>query len=266
MSSESALLSYPVSLPEHELLTAVQIKSGIRVLNLGTGADFRSLELAQRLGPDSIIHGLVPHETHLRTSHETAGRLQLSNIEMFKGTPDHLPFGDRSFDLILFHCSIRDMKYFYETLAEVSRVARSSSQFLLCMMMKDALKEYFSIIEEVLHEYKLSKEVRDLHALKKSRLRSLQESEFVLRHLGLGISEIKLRQYTLTFLDGRSFLNHQFAREELIPDWKLFLNGSNRQEFSIRLESFFNEKASATGSLTIQIPFAVMDCSPKAGM
>jgi SAM-dependent methyltransferase len=202
---------------------------------------------------------MLPEKDHVRACRESADRLQLPNIVLKQGILNQIPFTDQSFDLILLHCSIREMKYFYEVLAEVHRVARSDAQFLLCMLMKDALQEYFSIVENILNVLNMASELKALHTMKKSRMRSLQESEFVLKHLGFRISEIILGQYSLTFLDGRSFLNHQFAKKELIPDWKLFLNGSNKQDFFQQLESNLNKKTTAHGSLTVHMPFVVID-------
>jgi ubiquinone/menaquinone biosynthesis C-methylase UbiE len=262
MNSDTVHGSFPVSLQEQELLAAVKIKPGLKVLNLGTGSVFRTLELAQRLGPQSTVHAVLPDRELPDFYNESIRKLGLFNIELLQRTGEELPYADRFFDLVILHCSYRDMGHFNTTVREAARVSGSSAQFLLCILLKDSLQEYFSLIQEALRRRSLTSETDAWNTLKASRARSLKDVETILKNAGLAISEIVFRKYSMSFLSCRSFLNHQFARNELIPDWEMFLNGSDQSEFSLQLESCFKNNSGINKPFTIHMPFAVLECTP----
>ena len=271
MNSDPVQGSYPVSLQEQELLAAVKIKPGLKVLNLGTGSVFRTLELAQRLGPKSTVHGVIP-EAGLPDGvfpdgelpdfyNEYIRKLGLCNIALLRRTKEKLPYADRFFDLLILHCSYRDMRHFNNTVQEAARLSGPGAQILLCILLKDSLQEYFSLVQEALRRLNLNTAVGAWHNLKESRLRSLKDVEIILKHAGLSISGSVLRNYSMSFLSCTSFLNHHFARNELIPDWELFLNGSDRSGFYFQLESCFKSNYGINTPYTIHMPFAVLECS-----
>ena len=264
MNSDIVHGSFPVSLQEQELLAAVKIKPGLKVLNLGTGAVFRTLELAQRLGPKSSVHGILPDAGLPEFYNEYIQDIGLNNIELLQMTKEELPFADHFFDLLIMHCSYRDMRHFNNTLHEAARVSGPGAQFLLCILLKESLQEYFSLVQEALLRLNLHGATDAWQTLKESRLRSLKDVEIILKDAGLSISGIVLRNYGMSFLSCRSFLNHHYARNELIPDWELFLNGSDRSDFFVQLESCFQSNYGINKPYTIQMPFAVLECMPDS--
>jgi ubiquinone/menaquinone biosynthesis C-methylase UbiE len=185
MNSDTAFGSFPVSLQEQELLAAVKIRPGLKVLNLGTGAVFRTLELAQRLGPQSSVQGVLKDAGLLEFYNEYIRNIGVNNIALIQTTKEELPFADHFFDLLILHCSYRDMRHFNNTLREAARVSGPGAQFLLCILIKDSLQEYFSLVQEALHNLNLHAATDAWHTLKESRLRSLKDVEIILKDAGL---------------------------------------------------------------------------------
>ena len=68
---------------------------------------------------------------------------------------------------------------------EAARVSGLSAQFLLCILLKDSLQEYFSLIQEALRRRSLTSETDAWNTLKASRARSLKDVEIILKDAGL---------------------------------------------------------------------------------
>ena len=250
-----------MALPDLELLEGVRFNSGQKVLNTGPGTACRTMELAQRLGPTSVVYGLLSEKKNFYTIPKKCTLHGWDNIELFQGKPDQLPFADSYFDLILYVCNYSGMQQLGGALSEAARVAKSSAQFLLSVPLKDTLKEYHTMMEDLLRANHMFKEAETFQEVKRLRQKPLKEVEAELKNTGLCISEITLRQYSISFLDGTAFLNHWMVKEELIPDWDLFLNGTGRETFSRLVENRLNEISGQQRALVFNMPFAVLDCS-----
>src|SRR5512133_897045 len=86
---ECALWSAPFGL---ELLRRVRYRRGMAILDIGCGAGFPLIEIAQRCGPDSRAHGLDPWQARLARTSEQCAILGVGNVTLHEGVAEEMPF------------------------------------------------------------------------------------------------------------------------------------------------------------------------------
>jgi arsenite methyltransferase len=78
-----------------------RLRSGERVLDLGSGAGTDSLVAAQMVGPEGRVVGIDMTPEMLAKARGAAAELGADNVEFVEGEVERLPFPDASFDVVI---------------------------------------------------------------------------------------------------------------------------------------------------------------------
>jgi arsenite methyltransferase len=81
--------------------TLGRLRSGERVLDLGSGAGTDSLVAAQMVAPGGRVTGIDMTPEMLAKARAAAAAMGASNVEFVEGEAEHLPFADESFDVVI---------------------------------------------------------------------------------------------------------------------------------------------------------------------
>jgi SAM-dependent methyltransferase len=81
--------------------TMGRLAEGERVLDLGSGAGTDSLIAAQMVGPTGSVIGIDMTPAMLSKARGAAAEAGISNVEFVESEAEHLPFPDRSFDVVI---------------------------------------------------------------------------------------------------------------------------------------------------------------------
>ena len=84
----------------HRLVADARLRSGMRVLDLGSGTGYPALLAAQTVGPSGNVTGIDLAEQMLEAARRKAASLKFSNITLKTGDVTTLPFEAASFDAI----------------------------------------------------------------------------------------------------------------------------------------------------------------------
>ena len=82
------------------LLDTVRFRKGMLALDIGCGAGFPMLELADRMDKDSHVTGLDPSPEAVEMVNEKIRARKVINAAVIKGKGEAMPFGDAHFDLV----------------------------------------------------------------------------------------------------------------------------------------------------------------------
>ncbi len=103
-------------------LAVAEIRSGERVLDLGSGGGIDVLLSARRVGPSGFAYGLDMTDEMLDLARANAAKAGASNVEFLKGQIEDIPLGDSSIDVVISNCVINLSTDKAAVIAEMFRV------------------------------------------------------------------------------------------------------------------------------------------------
>jgi SAM-dependent methyltransferase len=122
---------------QRPLIEQAEIKSGIRVLDIGCGTGSMAV-LIKKLHSDAEVVGIDPDPAAVSICTRKASRAGLS-IEFDRGFADHMPYADASFDRVfsslMFHHLAADEKS--ATLREIRRVLKTGGSLHLLDFVRE---------------------------------------------------------------------------------------------------------------------------------
>jgi arsenite methyltransferase len=118
-------------LPEEAVLASLgcgnpvavaELRTGERVLDLGSGGGIDVLLSAGRVGPTGFAYGLDMTDEMLQLARANAARAGAANVEFLKGHIEDIPLPDGSVDVVISNCVINLSVEKPAVLAEMYRV------------------------------------------------------------------------------------------------------------------------------------------------
>ena len=112
------------------ILTLLPFRSGMRILDLGTGTGYLAFPIAE-MHPDITVTGLDIVEKALDLNREKAALERLSNLRFVTYDGTRLPFADGSFDLVISRYALHHFPDIRGSIAGISRVLTADGCFFL---------------------------------------------------------------------------------------------------------------------------------------
>jgi ubiquinone/menaquinone biosynthesis C-methylase UbiE len=108
----------------HRLVADARLRSGMRVLDLGSGTGYPALLAAQTVGPTGSVTGLDLAAEMLAVAGRKAKRLGLAHVTFRTGDATTLPFEAASFDAVTSRFCLMFLPEIPKAAAEIARVLK----------------------------------------------------------------------------------------------------------------------------------------------
>jgi arsenite methyltransferase len=258
---ELPLWSAPFGL---KLFEQIRLKKNITALDIGFGAGFPLTELAMRLGKSCTVYGIDPWEAAIVRSEEKLKHYGITNVKIIRGVAEEIPLEDRSVDLIVSNNGINNVSDLNRVLSECSRIMKVDGQFVLSVNLDTTMIEFYSVMEQVLTDLDMKKEINSIKEHIYSKRRPLPELTTILRQNGFAVSSIVEDQFDYQFTDGTTLLQHFFVRLAFLPAWKSIVPANRQDRVFRKIEAKLNEQSDHTGRCKLSVPFVIINCE-KSG-
>jgi ubiquinone/menaquinone biosynthesis C-methylase UbiE len=252
---ELPLWSAPFGL---RLLELVRLAPELSVLDLGFGAGFPLLELAQRLGPRAQVHGLDPWPAGRRRTTFKLERLGLANVQLHDGVAEDMPFANDAFDCVVSNNGFNNVEDRQRAFAETARVCRDSAQLLLTLNLDGSFRELHEELFAVLTRNGLRESAGALSAFIGRRRPALGEVMQDVLAAGFVIEEIEPDEFSFRFVSAEAFRQHAFFRRVQLPALKALVPAAARQVVFEQLERRLEAIVQREGELRLTVPFATI--------
>lgn len=112
------------------ILDFLPIKSGMKILDLGTGSGYLSFAIAKRY-PNLSIVGLDIVENALENNRVKAKEENLNNLTFVTYDGIDFPFGNEAFDMVISRYALHHFPEIQKSISEVSRVLKVEGFFFI---------------------------------------------------------------------------------------------------------------------------------------
>ena len=232
--------------------------TGVQVaLDVGCGTGFPLIELAERLGAATRVHGLDPWTAALTRAAEKIAIRGTRNVTVHEGSASAMPFADETFDLIVSNLGVNNFDDREGSIRECRRVAKAGATIAVTTNLQGHMQEFYAIFEEMLRSSGDTEACNNLqeHVRHRATVAGVRQ---LLTMGGFSVVRVVERTSHLRFANGTALLNHHFIKLGFLDAWKKVVPGREAETF-LRLQHRLNQAASQTGELPLTVPMAYIE-------
>ena len=246
-----------------KLFETIELRRGMRALDVGCGIGFPIVDLSQRLGPTCTVVGIDPWTAALDRLREKMRTWGVANVEIMEGVVEELPFEDGTFDLVTSNNGTNNVDDEAKAFAEIARVSKADAQFVFTVNLPETMIEFYRVYRNVLWARGLEKAIArmDEHIFQKRK--PVPHVRAQVEGAGFDIRNIHEDKFTFRYTDGTAMLNHYFIRLSFADGWKAILEPDEVGPVFDDIELALNEVAARHGVLEMTVPFICVDCQKK---
>ncbi|MGZ8366426.1 MAG: class I SAM-dependent methyltransferase, partial [Nitrospira sp.] len=137
----------------HRLVADARLRSGMRVLDLGSGTGYPALLAAQTVGPSGNVTGIDLAEQMLGAARRKAASLKLSTITFKTGDVTTLPFEAASFDAITTRFCLMFLPEIPKAVAEIARILKPDTWVAAAVWSAPERNPYLKIPIDVIKQF-----------------------------------------------------------------------------------------------------------------
>jgi ubiquinone/menaquinone biosynthesis C-methylase UbiE len=137
----------------HRLVADARLRSGMRVLDLGSGTGYPALLAAQTVGPSGNVTGIDLAEQMLEAARRKTAALKLSNITFKTGDVTTLPFEAASFDAITTRFCLMFLPEIPRAVAEIARILKPNTWVAAAVWSAPEKNPYLKIPIDVIKQF-----------------------------------------------------------------------------------------------------------------
>jgi arsenite methyltransferase len=240
------------------LLKHLELRRGMTVIDIGSGAGFPLMELASRLGNSCRVYGLDPWVNANKRSRLKIANYGLHNVAILECSAEKIPLADNSTDLIVSNLGINNFENPGTVFLECNRVLRPEGRLVLTTNLDGHWKEFYRIFEDTLNQTGRQDLVPRLQEQQRHR-GTIGSISDLFTDNGFKVSRVFEETLDMKFLDGTTFLNHYFVKLGWLGSWKELAHAEDLESIFRPLENNLDAYAAASGGLNLTVPMAYME-------
>jgi len=221
-------LTYWSSMFGQLLFRHLRLVPCVAALDVGCGTGFPLLELADRLGPKCMIHGIDSWAQAVERARLKARVRGNTNVHVTHRDAVDMPYDDSSFDLLVSNVGVNNFENPTSVMAECRRVCKPEGRLALTTNLVGHMSEFYQIYEQTLVETGNGHRVDQLnqHQAHRATPEGLHD---LLSGAGFEVTEWHTETWTLRYADGSAFLRAYLSKLGFLDGWRSVLSGTGQE-------------------------------------
>jgi ubiquinone/menaquinone biosynthesis C-methylase UbiE len=239
------------------LFDHLEIRRGIRGLDVGCGTGFPLIELAHVHGTSSHFIGTdiwVDALERARLKLELHG---LTNVDIIEADVASMPFPNAHFDLVVSNLGINNFPDARAALLECRRVAKTNGRLVLTTNVQGHFGALYALLDAILGESGLGAACDALHREEEHRF-SLRAITNLVVDSGFTVSRTFEKNFRIYFADGSTMLRHALVKW-FLDGWRQAVGVENERDVFNTLEAQLNAAAERDGCLEMTVPMLYLE-------
>jgi SAM-dependent methyltransferase len=239
------------------LFDHLDIRRGIRGLDVGCGTGFPLIELAHVHGASSHFTGIdiwVDALARARQKRELHG---LTSVDIIEADVASMPFPNAHFDLVVSNIGINNFPDPLLALRECRRVAKPGARLVLTTNVKGHFGALYVLLNAILRESELEAARDALHHEEEHRL-SRSAITNLLVDGGFIVSRAFETNFRIRFADGSAMLRHGIVKW-FLDGWRHAVGAENEREVFSILEVRLNAAGERDGCVEMLVPMLYVE-------
>jgi arsenite methyltransferase len=240
------------------LLKHLELKRGITVVDMGSGAGFPLLELASRLGESCRVYGVEPWKNANERTKQKIFRYGIKNVEVLECSAENVPLKDGSVDLIVSNLGINNFENPEVVFSECYRLLNKGGRLALTSNVMGHWSELYTVFEESLKDCG-SQDLLPILKKDETHRGTAQGISAMFRSSGLKLRKHYEENFEMSFLDGSAFLNHHFIKLGWLSTWLGIFPKERHEKIFEALEEGLNRFSEKSGTLKLTVPMVYLE-------
>jgi arsenite methyltransferase len=242
------------------LFKHLPLRPDVRILDLGCGTGFPSLELAQVYGASCMVTGIDIWKEAILRAQAKQEAYQITNVELLVADAAHLPFPDQVYDLIVCHLGINNFDDPEAVLTECFRVGKPGATLVLTTNPSGHMREFYALYRDVLLE--LGKPAYLERLERNVAHRGTRESLVgMLQATGFGVIRAEEDTFDLRYLDGTALFHHVLTQVGFLDGWRQVVDAEDEEGVFTALEARLNQAANSSAGLRMSVPMLYLEAA-----
>lgn len=240
------------------LFKHLELRPNLTVVDIGSGAGFPLMELAERLGKSCKVYGVDPWANANRRAKEKLENYNIQNVELIESSAAKMPFDDNSIDLIVSNLGINNFDQPQLVFQECHRILKPKGKLVLTTNLYGHWREFYQIFETTLQQLGKSNALATLQKDEQHR-GTIESVSNLFTENGFKVTRVFEEKFEMKFVDGSAFLNHHFIQLGWLTTWISLFPKEELQEIFFALEKNLNTYANQSSGLTLTVPMAFVE-------
>jgi arsenite methyltransferase len=240
------------------LFKHLELKPGITVVDIGSGAGFPLMELAGRLGSSCKLYGVDPWKNAMGRAREKLRNYGLTNVELLECSAENIPLTNGSVDLVVSNLGINNFDSPHIVFKECHRILKPGAKLALTTNINGHWKEFYGVFYQTLIQANRTDLVPVIEQDEAHR-GTMQSISELFSENGFSVHRHFEDTFEMKFADGSAFLNHYFVKLGWLTSWMSILPKESLHDIFSLLEQNLNEHAMKNHGLTLTVPMAYIE-------
>ncbi|MFI5304415.1 MAG: class I SAM-dependent methyltransferase [Nitrospiria bacterium] len=148
-----ALIDRNMSFVNFRLVGDVRIRTGFRILDLGSGTGFPAILAAQAAGETGQVIGQDLANEMLQVARKKAAKLGLTNISFHAGDVTSLAYDNQSFDAVISRFCLMFLPEIPKAVGEIARVLKPGAYFAAAVWAAPEQNPYLNLAMDAIKKF-----------------------------------------------------------------------------------------------------------------